>query len=375
VNPDEISGAVARASALEQSGRPTDAVALLAPVPTRYPDEARLHLAMASALLDQPLQYQEGLRHAQRAGQLAPDDPNAWRMVALAFLRLVDQKRARVAATRAIELDPLSWHGHYLLAHAHLGERKQHGAAVAAARRARELAPGEPEVYIVSARVMVAGRRKVSPQEFAVAERFLREALRVDPLNLPARRELASLDVARKNHVDAVGGLMGVLRSSPLDQATVEGLSDALVAMVMRTHLVLWAATFGLRLLTRDPGAFERVLGFLASAALAAYVGRTLWQLRRTLGSQSTAVWRRFRQADPFGMAWSLALVPVTLSLLLAWFLPVPGPQIAVGGAVVCLAIGALFSWLRGWRARRRLRHRASGPGWSSRLRWRRDNR
>lgn len=375
MNPDEISSAVARASALEQSGRPTDAVALLAPALARSPDDARLHLAMASSLLDLPGRYREGLRHAQRAGQLAPDDPNVWRMAALAHLRLADQKQARAAATRAIELDPLSWHGHYLLAHAHLGERKHHAAAVAAARRARELAPGEPEVYIVSARVMVAGRRKVSPQELAVAERFLREALRVDPLNLVAQRELASLDVARKNHVEAVDGLLTVLRSSPLDQATVEGLSDALVALVMRAHLVLWASTFVLRLLTRHPGAFERVLGFLASAALAAYVGRTLWQLRRTLGSQSTAVWRRFRHADPFGMAWSLALVPVTLSLLLAWFLPVPGPQVAVGGAVVCLAIGALFSWLRGWRARRRLRRRAPGPGRSPRLRWRRDKR
>lgn len=363
LDADRAALASARADALRLSGRPAEAVALLAPVLGRDPDHEGLLLAMAAALLDIPGRYGEGLRYAERAAQLGPDNAVAWRTVATAHLRIRDLRGARGPARRAVELAPNEWESHVLVALSLVRDTLTHRDAVAAAERAQSLNPLEPWVYIVSAQALVKQGRRPPAADVRQAEQYLREALRLDPTHAGAQLELASLPVAREVHSAAVRPLLRLLSQRPIDRTTLESVVHTMMSFFSGQYAVVAAgAVLAAPFALRDEWAW-RLVGSALSIVTVALVLVRVRGLHRALGPQWRPAWARARTLDPIGVAQAGLLVPSMAALLVAWTVGPPASLIIVLCALGGPALGILLEPARQTRTRRGLKGPGRPPG------------
>lgn len=163
-----------------------------------------------------------------------PDQPYARRLAAWRAGDLMSLPGAQIAAVlRQVTAErPDDPEGFRLLALAE-GAADNAGGAVRALRRATALAPERAELWQMLGEALVF---RAGGTVDAAAEAALREALRRDPANVPARYFLAEADFAAGRKAEAASALHGLLTSMSDDdprrervQATlaeVEGRSD-----------------------------------------------------------------------------------------------------------------------------------------------------
>ncbi|HTS47611.1 MAG TPA: tetratricopeptide repeat protein [Bryobacteraceae bacterium] len=117
--------------------------------------------------------------------------------------------RAKVAASRALELDSELAEPHLALAIVHLLHHHDHAAAERDFRSALERKPDDPVSHIWYARFLASQNRTTE----AVAEG--RRALEADPLSLTARRELLNLLFAARRYDETIAEARRLLDINP----------------------------------------------------------------------------------------------------------------------------------------------------------------
>lgn len=266
-------GALARADALLDLGRPEDARREAAGYLAGHPDSAPAHIVLAQALheLDR---HDEAADLATRAIALDPTGLHGYVLLASARISLGDQRQAVETGYRLRDLAPDHWLSHFTLARALLTGRKPRTRdALDAALVAVQLAPHEAIVHnLVGVCLNALGDREQ-------ARRAFNEALRLDPSHHLAQGNLADLDLAGGDLTSASDRIRSALSLAPGDEGLHESLDWLILRLVRRLFLALAAAgvVVGIEVAT---GAAYWVRALTGVALLAVF-----WiALRRTAG-------------------------------------------------------------------------------------------
>jgi Flp pilus assembly protein TadD len=350
---DDLDGVLRRAELLTDTDRHLEALQLVTPTLAAHPDDPRPHLAASLAQLGIDGGGAEALRHAQEAARLQPHSEHAYRLQALAYLKLDRQREASHVARRAVELEPDVWQTHYIHARTLLNDPFTQDQAGRAAAEAMRLAPHEPAVHLLAAWTHLDGGARVTKEDRRVAEGHIREALRLDPQSSAAAHELARVQLHARSSSQAMSGFADALRMDPQQSVSVAGMSAAFAQWVWRAHLVLWAAGFLVvrRVASTDDSASRRV-GLLVALVAAA---TCVWMVRRistSVGGRLDTVARAVWRTDKLGAVWAGLLVPVGLGYVLAMLLPSQTAVVVVSWALWSLLAGVVLSWLRMWGPR-----------------------
>src|SRR5207253_3390309 len=97
--------ALAGAQSLPAVSRFDEAAAMLRSAIASEPDDARPRVLLAAALIDRR-RFRDGLREADRAAGVAPEDATCHRVRAYALLELKRHRQALEAVTESLRLDP-----------------------------------------------------------------------------------------------------------------------------------------------------------------------------------------------------------------------------------------------------------------------------
>jgi len=337
-------------------GRHDEAVQRLTGYLASEPDNAEALRLLAQAELGRG-----GSRAAHRAASaaVASEPGNEWgyRLVSIAGRRLGRQREAEAAGRTAVRLAPHNWSGYTTLAHALLARRDRAACREAnrLAARAVELAPAQPEAYLVLG--LTEGALRHPGKERAA---YLR-ALELDPDNPDALNNLAATDLNRSRLCRAAHSLSAALHSDPQAETPRRNLDLLAVRL-------LWRLTIAM------------ILGGLLLMGLASSDSPVGWGGRAAVGVALLAVyaalgWATLRHLPP-GARRYLRRLPRRLSgrhrLVVAAFLVVsalvlglaflPGSLASGVGVVLVvtirvLQVGALVG-LATYGARRLLRRR-----------------
>lgn len=168
-------------------------------------------------------QYQQALRRLERLLAVAPDDP-VWQeqvhlVMADAYLSLRDLDRAVQYATRAIELNPDSERGYYLLGFTY-SIQNDWAQAVPALRRAFESDPEEPEYH------RALGWALYNQGETKEGQRLLEKALHLDPTQVTILTDLAMLKGQEQSFDEAIHYARRAAQLAPSDPMVQEILAS-----------------------------------------------------------------------------------------------------------------------------------------------------
>ncbi|MEV4754736.1 tetratricopeptide repeat protein [Micromonospora sp. NPDC049559] len=339
---------LARALSLARVGRLDAAESMVRAVLAEQPRNPHA-LQVLAFCHQQADRYAEMLAAATEAAAVLPEDAGAHRLRARALVGLGRGPEAREAAERARALDPEDPWSELVLAQALLvtgGTAAAHGAA-AAVRRARSLGTDTVEVYLVEALIW----RRMA--EFGRARAAYEQALRVDPGNVDALRQLAVLDSDRGRPVRASRAFSGTLAAAPADPGTVEsarvGARRALWLLTDVACLPVWLAV---ALANVPSGSLPGPVGVVAAQAVvlagtAAAVGYLRWRVRR-LGAGTRTMLRTHRWRPVFALAW-LRVAAIALGGLLLPLDPGPDrdPSVLRGVAIALVAAPMVLVLLR----------------------------
>jgi tetratricopeptide (TPR) repeat protein len=212
--------AAARASALLELGRASEAERLLRAALQAEPEDSGLLVLLAQALLGQDKDA-EAADVAARAVAMVPDDVMALSCLGAAAAAQKRYGDALKAVRRAVDLAPEfadlhRQHAEILLAK---GERAQ---ALAEARRARHLAPDSAPIAAVYGEVLLVNGD--TDQAHAEIDR----ALRLDPENARAHRAAGLFQLRRGGRHESIQRYREALRLEPTNVAARHGLAAAL---------------------------------------------------------------------------------------------------------------------------------------------------
>ena len=209
-------------------------------------------------------------RYAAQAVAAAPDHEWPVRLVALAQLRRGRLHEAYDAARSAVALAPQLWQTHHTLAVVCAGMPGMSAVAWDAARRAVELAPWEADTHALMGQIALDSDQKV-------AERALREALRLDPEHGSARNDLGRLQLRRKDHFGAASHFAQAAASDARLDVAAHNIDVALVAAAGRVFVWVWLVLITLGrvalLTTGDAAWLSGAATLLALAAVVAWHG------------------------------------------------------------------------------------------------------
>jgi tetratricopeptide (TPR) repeat protein len=216
-------------------------------------------------------QFELMLSTAEQAVAAAPDHewPHRLRSIALGKLGRVGE--AVAAGRRAVDLAPGTWQTHVILVDALLAEGSVPALRTAyrAARQARELAPEEPEVH------NACGRLYQAISDPVAARRCYGEALRLDPQNSTARNNLAVVELRQGRATLAGERLRDVLAERPTEalyQRNAQATATIWATRVLELATLAWLAALVVALAVRPwpvrlAVCAAIVVGFLAMAA------------------------------------------------------------------------------------------------------------
>jgi tetratricopeptide (TPR) repeat protein len=202
-------GQLQRAQVLIQLRRWDEAETLLRRLVATSPEDVTALRLLAAALNDSG-RPADALPVIRRAVALAPDSPATHAVLSTVERANGDLDAAAAAADRTVQLAP-----HWPIGHARrawaLADRDPQ-AAMAAARRAVELAPDQADP------LFVLGYAALKLNLIPEAEKAFRAALAIDPGHSMALNNLAVLDIRRKNIRAALAGFRGAVGIDPRNQ-------------------------------------------------------------------------------------------------------------------------------------------------------------
>jgi tetratricopeptide (TPR) repeat protein len=279
---------------------------------------------------------------------LAPDDEWGHRICAYALRKIGRHEEATRAAAECVRLDPLSWQSHHTYAAVSLRVPRLVRDGHAAARRAVELAPNEPDAHFVLA--LTAETLRMDE----IAVQAYERTLALNPNHPAALNNLTAM----RGHFRikrAAQGYAAALREDPGASYAKSNLDRLAFGFLRRLYWpALGALLIGL-LLAGSGGsaapvsATSLVLGFVVVAALTAYAVR--------LGRQIPAGARRYALArirsEPFLVAAACLSAAMILTSALICFVP-GGAEVAIASLrFLGLANVAVVVWASVWSSNR----------------------
>lgn len=336
-----------QAQALIQVGRPAEAARLLREALAGQPEHVGLLLQLARCHRELG-QLAEANRLVDRALGLSQAPQHLYAEKARIFLAAGEPRFAAAAAQRALELAPHSWEHHGLMAESLL--RAGNPNRVLAARRhadtALELAPDNPELHVLDARLHARMGR------LRAARAACGRALAVDPGYEPALRELARLAAGQDRAGAAARGFGDALAADPhagwnatAHEAASLALGWRLFDLTALAALAHWAV---FALVDPAPGGVRPAAAGVAAAAVAASAGYA-WRRQPDPVRRQLRRWARTRSALP-GLLFLLAALAALVVGGLAPALDSP----AGGVSTLLLIPTAAVLAFRLWRQLRR---------------------
>ena len=331
---DRVTGPVRQAAALVQAS-PAAAMRLLAPYLAAEPDDwfALCLAAQALIALDDS---EQSLRMSRRAAELNPTDDWPVRLQAIAHRNLGHTYDAPRIARQSVLVNPANWQTHYLVANTDLWADAVGPYSMAAAERARELAPDEPSTHTMVGQIALAmGKSRL-------AVRSLEQALRLDPENTVARHELARAHLRRFRLAKSVTGFLAVGRMDPTIPQTRINLHNIAIRTVQLLHYTILAACM-LNPFSAQASAALVVLVVCRALVWARYRGG------RALLRFAAGIPRR----DPLLVVWAglLLLAGALLVVRGALTLGRPAGTAAdsglTGAAFLLILAGVITTWIR----------------------------
>jgi tetratricopeptide (TPR) repeat protein len=208
----EFSAPVEAARALLEIGRDAEAARILRDVVRTDPHDAIALGLLAEAVRD--ADPSESDAAAKAALAIEPD--NAWVVTIAAWsadaVRNTDETIRLIRTAQA--LDPTSVYVHRSAAQLLAVHRETRSEALAAATRAIELAPNDADTWVA------AGNASIGSERLDEARTYYEYALRLDPTNLVAQRNLAEVHDARGSMMHAMELLNTLVAVNPTDHAS-----------------------------------------------------------------------------------------------------------------------------------------------------------
>ena len=242
----EIQVELERAQALVGLGRFDEARSLLLDFVGREPDIAQAWCLFAQVQIATG-DPKGALDAAERAAALEPGNDWPHRLRSVALQQLGDDDGSIAAAHEAVTAAPHSWQTHRRLAMALVLAKRNPDEALAAAGRAAELAPHEPDAFCT------LGLAHEMRRGHAEAERCYRQALSLDPQHAAshealARRQLATSRFGRAgNLAGAAAGFRDVVQADPRADHAAKNLELVLRVFIARLSylifLIVWIAS------------------------------------------------------------------------------------------------------------------------------------
>lgn len=339
--------AIQRVRSLVDLDRHHEARAALAPLLAGSPNDAELHGLEAQALLG--LEDGAGaLAAGNRVVALEPDQAWGHQICALALLRLDNATAATHAAAQAVRLAPNHWNAHRIYAFSAAGVPGRGPDALAAAQRAVQLAPHEPDAHFALGVVAEQQRR----HDLAMA--CYREALALDANHAGALTRLTGLTHGHRIS-RAARGYASALREAP-DSTTALANLDRLAFRFLR-HLY-WPAVGALLialLVAQAGGAVAPVSGFTVGLGLTVMLGTAAYVL--VLGRDIPSGVRRHSFARirrvPLLLATACLSAAMLITLTAVCLVPGAGDLVLELGLVRWLGLAnvALVVWGITWMA------------------------
>lgn len=246
-----------RAHILCELRRFGEAIELLEQLVGRDADNPEAWCLLAQAQLGVGDPY-AALEAAGHATALEPDDEWPHRLRSLAFQRLGVPDSAIAAAREGVRTGPHVWASHVRLASALVAAKRDLGEASAAAERAVELAPYQPDTHYTLGLVADAQGQRWD------AEEHFRRALALDPQHGPshnelARRRLASGSFHAGKLADAAAGFRNVVQADPRADYAAQNLELVLRVFLARlSYLIFVVAVIAARIDDPTTGAVGR---------------------------------------------------------------------------------------------------------------------
>jgi tetratricopeptide (TPR) repeat protein len=211
-----------RAEGLLELGRPAEAERELRTALLDAPEDPDAFGLLARALIELG-RHDEALEAARSAVALAPDEAHGHLLVALAAAASGDPETAQRAVREAIRLEPTE--ASYQVVHAHLlFDQDRYEEAITVAERAQELDPESVEAATILAASYAQLGRHHQAREAAEA------ALALDPAADHAHAAAGFAAIARGDSREAVARFRVALRLDPTDEAARAGLVESLKA-------------------------------------------------------------------------------------------------------------------------------------------------
>lgn len=357
MNDKAEAGALERAGALLDLGRPEAAAELAGAYLATNPGSLRAMLITGTALA-QLEREPEALRLADDALALAPENPRCWWLRATVLTAQRQWDEAVASAQRMRELAPaspdiLTGYGDIMLA------AGRTAPARAAVEEALRIEPDDPDRLVLLADIDATDGRWLE------AERGLRTALAISPDHAEALRKHAAVRFRLGDRESATVDLARQMASAPQDresEAHLEAAGSGLLVSPAATALLaslvalagsaLGAGLFGF---TAPVGGRPLVGVAIQLVALAGGVAGIAWWLRRTgtgLGGMLGPLARNRFGTGPY-VTFSIAFIALSLVLLLAGIITgvvagdPAGPSVLVGAAL-CAFSGILVAGLLG---------------------------
>ena len=231
-----MSDAIARASALVDVGRSSEAIGLLQTELAGSPDDPELLDTLAVAQLD--VSATDALATSRRLIAVDPQGHRGHVVAAIACSSLDDVTGAISHAEAAVAAAPYLPLGHALYASALSRRKGKRKAALEAAERAIELAPDDPVGY------RAAGAVELHNGNWRRAEKRFKIALVLDPTDRIAAMNLAVAREARGSLGHAFAETGNLLSLDPRDDHARDVLDDivytTLVHLAWVLTVVLW---------------------------------------------------------------------------------------------------------------------------------------
>ncbi|MET0268320.1 MAG: XrtA/PEP-CTERM system TPR-repeat protein PrsT [Duganella sp.] len=231
-NPAQAYASKLLASVLMNTGDAQGALTLLQPLLAQHAQDVEM-LALAGEVHLRLRHFEQAARYFEQASALAPDTPMLRTATAMSHLGLGDNSRAVAELEQAATLDEKSSRTGTLLVLTHLRNRHYDKALEAVQRMAAHQADN-PMVHNLKGGVLLLQR------DLAGARASFEQALKFDPVFLPALDNLTQLDLQEKNPEQARKRLENALAQEQGNTGVMAALASLAATRKQPAQALSW---------------------------------------------------------------------------------------------------------------------------------------